>query len=117
MFAAKIATIEQSLADVIVANKEMRTVATNITHTRQYSNEAEMMLEVQIDKVTHVHAEDYSVTPQTGQRTCLIASCNAKVLRNKKVCMMGHPADIRQLKCPWSDRKALCHRTTEQKLV
>ena len=61
MFAAKIVTIEQSLADVITANKELRTAASNVTHTRQYSNEAEMRLEAEIDKVTHVHPKDYAV--------------------------------------------------------
>ena len=30
---------------------------------------------------------------------------------------MRHPADIRQLKCPWSDCEAPCHGITEQKLV
>ena len=30
---------------------------------------------------------------------------------------MGHPADIRQLKCPWAGCEAPCYGTTEQKLV
>ena len=76
-----------------------------------------MKLEAEIDKVTHIHAEDYAVTSQSGQRTCLIASCNAKVLRNKKVCLMGHPTDIRILKCPWPCRGEPCYGTTEQRLV
>ena len=116
IFAAKLATLEQTLSEVVAASKKHRSNATATAHIRQYASEAEMKLELEVDKVTFVVKEDHMVASQSDHRTCLVDGCTAEVVRNKKVCLLNHPVDVRQLICPWKGCDTHCYGTTEQKL-
>ena len=61
IFAAKLATLEQTLSEVVAASKKHRSNATATAHIRQYASEAEMKLELEVDKVTYIIKEDHMV--------------------------------------------------------
>jgi hypothetical protein len=110
--------IERGLADMTAMNRSLLdSKQASASHIRQYANEAEMALERSIDKVTTVRAEEHALPSESTVRTCLVDSCNAEVPWGKKLCLRGHPSDIRQLKCPWPSCHAPCAGTVEQQLV
>ena len=115
---ARLAAIEQSLVEMTAMNKSL--LENNLkktSHIRQYSSEAEMTLELLIDKVTHVHKENHVLVSASGERTCLVEGCCAEVPRNKKLCIRGHSTDVRQLICPWPGCHSPCDGSVQQQLI
>ena len=110
--------IERGLADMTAMNKSLLdSKQASASRIRQYASEAEMTLERNIDKVTTDRAEEHALPSESTVRTCLVDRCNAEVPWGKKLCLRGHPTDIRQLKCPWPSCHAPCAGTMEQQWV
>ena len=118
MVIGRLAAIEKGLADMTAMNKSfLDGKQASASHIRQYSSEAEMTLERNIDKVVKVRAEEHSLSSESAARACLIDGRKAEVPRGKRPCLGGHSTDIRQLKCPWPGCHAPCEGTIEQQLV
>ena len=118
MVIGRLAAIEKGLADMTAMNKSfLDGKQASATHIRQYSSEAEMTLERNIDKVVKVRAEEHALSSESAARACLIDGRKAEVPRGKRPCLGGHSTDIRQLKCPWPGCHAPCEGTIEQQLV
>ena len=114
---AQLSTMQDSLVSLTAQNVTLAAAVNSKTEPIiPYADDTTRKFEQRIDKVTFIHAENFSEVAGSTPNTCLEETCHEVVAKGSKVCNRGHPIHTRQLKCPWPKCGRMLRGTTKQRL-